>query len=81
MDGNTKKAENDAGNCEFVVGGTAFSTICRSNTAILYIMGVEVTWGNFLMEFMGCIDSKARGMYDGTVRVDRKVEDEFLDTL
>ena len=81
MDGNAKKAENDAGNCEFVVGGTAFSTICRSNAAILYIMGVEDACVKLFTEFMGCSAIKSIGIHDGTAREAGKVEDEVLDNL
>ena len=59
----TKKA-----NCAFVVEGAELSTIFENNKAILYIMGVEVAWGNFLTDFMGCSATKARGIYDGTAR-------------
>ena len=74
MEGNSKETVDDAGNCEF-----DFIIICESNKAILYSLGVEVVWGNFLIEFMGCSVIKSRGIHDGMVMSAVKLADEFLD--
>ena len=44
-------------------------------------MGVEVAWGNFLLESMGCSAFKAREIHNGTVRAFVKVSNKMLDTL
>ena len=44
-------------------------------------MGVEVTWGNFLKKFMGCIHIKYIWILDGMVGEYVNILDEVLGTL
>ena len=78
---NTKNTENDAGYGAFLIGGTSFSTICKSNKAIRYLLRVEFAWGNLLTDVMGCSPFKASGIHDGMMRVAVQVGDEMLDPL
>ena len=64
---NSKKIEDDAGDDTFLIGGTAFYNIYRSNKAIGYILGVEVALGNVLKEVTGGSTIKAIGIHVGTV--------------
>ena len=65
----------------FVIGGMAFSTICKRNKVIGYILGVKVAWGNLLMDVIGGSVIKAIGIYYGTVRAAIHLSDEVLDSL
>ena len=55
----------------FVVGDEAFSTICKINKTVGYLMGVEVDWGKLWTEVMGCSAINASGIPYGMVRVSR----------
>ena len=81
MDRNTKNTEDDAGHGAFVVVGAALSTICKSNEAIGYLLGLEFAWGNILAKVMCCSATKARGIHDGTVREAVHIADEVLHAL
>ena len=81
IDSNIKNTEDDAVYGMFVVGGAAFYTIYKSNKAVGYILGVEVAWGNFFTEVMGCSYAKASKIDNGTMREAWQVVDEVLDTL
>ena len=81
MDSNTKNTEDGAGHVAFVVGGESFSTICKINEAIGYLIRVEVSWGNFLPEVIYYSAIESIGINYGTVREDVQVADEVLDTL
>ena len=59
----------------------AIYTIWKSNKAIEYLLGLEVAWGNLLMEVMSGSDIKARGIHYVTVRAAIQVADEVLDSL
>ena len=78
---NNKNIEGEPGNHIFVVENTAFPTICKTNETVWYILGMEVAWGNLLMEFMGCSSIKTRGIPYGVVRENVKISDEVVDTL
>ena len=81
MNSNTKKAEDDAGYGMFVIGSMAFSTICKRNEVIGYLLGVEVAWGNLLMDVIGGSVINAKGIHYGTVRAAIQLADEVLDLL
>ena len=81
MDSNAKNTRDDAGNYALFIGGAAFSTIYEKNEAIWYIMGVEVAWGEFLIDFIGYISVKTWEIPDGMVRSAVEVRGEVLDTL
>ena len=49
----------------FVVGDEAFSTICKINKTVGYLMGVEVDWGKLWTEVMGCSAINASGIHYG----------------
>ena len=59
----------------------AFSTICKRNEVIGYILGVEVVWGNLLMEVMDGSAIKARGIHYWKMWAAIQVADELLDLL
>ena len=42
---------------------------------------MEVVWGELLAEFVGCSAIQTRGIYDGLMRENGKLDDEVLDTL
>ena len=44
-------------------------------------MGLEVTWGKLLIEFMGGIATKASGIHDGKLWSDSYVADGMVDPL
>ena len=71
MNINAKNTEDDAGDGAFFIGGVAFSTICKINKSVGYILGVEVAWGNLLMDVMGGSAIKAIGVHIGAVWVSR----------
>ena len=54
----------------FVIGGTALSTILKGNKSIVYLLGVEVAWGNLFTEVICGSAMKASKIHDGTVRSD-----------
>ena len=81
MNSNTKKAEDDAGYGMFVIGGMAFSTICKRNEVIGYLLGVEFVWGNLLMEVMDGSAINARGIYYWKMWASTQVADEVLDSF
>ena len=59
-------------------GGVAFSSILKINKNIGYLLRVEVTWVNLLMEFMGCSSIKARPIYYWMVVESSQVVDEVI---
>ena len=65
----------------FFIRGMAFSTICKRNEVIGYLLGVEVAWGNLLMDVIGGSFIKAIGINYGTVRAAIQLADEVLDSL
>ena len=81
MNINTQKTEDDSGYGTFVIGGMDFSTICKSNEAIGYLLGVEFAWVKLLMEVMGGSVTKARGIHYGTVWAAIQVAYYVLDSL
>ena len=81
MDGNSKRTEDDTFYGAFVIGGIAFSTICKIKKTIGYIMVVEVAWVNFLTKVVGCSSDKTSVIYDGIVRSSGHLVDEGLNTL
>ena len=58
-----------------------FYTICKSNEAIGYLLGVEVAWVKLLMEVMGSSATKARWIHYGTVWAAIQLADDVLDSL
>ena len=48
MNENANNTEYDSGYGAFFITRTNFSTICKINKAIGYLLGVEVAWGNLL---------------------------------
>ena len=63
------------------LGGEDFLVIYKRNKAIRYLLGVEVAWGNFFTEVMGCRDVKDSRLHDDMARAAGQVADEVLDTL
>ena len=76
-----QKIDDDSGYGTFFIGVMAFYTIWNSNKAIEYLLKVEVTCGNLLMEVIGGSDIKARGIHYGVATVASQVADEVLDSL
>ena len=76
MDHNTKEAQDNTGDGAFFIGGVAFSSVCKINNNIGYMLRLEVACVYFFPEFMGICAIKSRRVHDWVVGASIKVSDE-----
>ena len=81
VDRNTKEAQDDTYNGAFFIDDAASSSIWKSIKIVGYLLSVEFSWEDFLVELVADSDVEYSRLYGGKLWISSKIAYDVLDNL